>query len=68
MDSKFYMEWHGKLGEWIVKHGGNIVSQHDTQLQAEQWVKTHYPSHGREVERVQVRKNSPRGVKRGEWR
>jgi len=65
MDSKFYIEWRESLGKWIVKFQGSIQAQFDTQAQAEQWVKTHYPNHGREIERVQIRSNSPHGVKVG---
>jgi hypothetical protein len=32
------------------------------------WVERNYPSHAYETERVQVRENSPRGARRGEWR
>ena len=68
MDSKLYIEWREKLGKWVIEYRGNVVSQHNTQLEAEQWKQTHYPNHGHEIERVQVRSNSPRGARVGEWR
>lgn len=68
MDSKLYIEWRERLGKWVVEYRGNVVSQHNTQAEAEQWKRAQYPNQGYEVERVQVRNNSPRGVKVGEWR
>jgi hypothetical protein len=68
MDSKLYIQWREKVGKWVVEYRGNVVSRHDTQEEAEQWKKSHYPNHGHEKERVQVRKNSPPGVRVGEWR
>lgn len=68
MDSKLYIEWRERLRRWVVKYQGNVISQHKTQAQAEQWVLRYYPDHGYEIERVEVRKNSPHGVKPGEWR
>ena len=56
------------LTKWIVKFQGRVISQHDTQAEAQKWVERNYPSHAYETERVEVRKNSPRGVKPGEWR
>jgi hypothetical protein len=68
MDSKLYIEWRDTLGKWIVKYQTQIVSQQDTQAAAERWVRIRYPGHGYEVERVVVRKNSPKGARHGEWR
>lgn len=68
MDSKLYIEWSESLENWVVKYQGQVVSQHRTQSHAEQWVQGNYPNHGYEIERVQVRRNSPRGAKKGEWR
>lgn len=68
MDLKLYIEWRGSLGMSVVKYHGSVISQHPVQDEAERWVKRNYPNHGYEIERVQVRKNSPRGVKPGEWR
>src|SRR5438045_4699920 len=68
MDTKLYVEWRETLKKWIVKFEGRIISQHDTQAEAQKWVERNYPSHAYETERVEVRKNSPRGVKPGEWR
>ena len=68
MDSKLYIEWRESLGMWVVKYRGSVISQHAVQDEAERWVKRNYPNHGYEIERVQVRKNSPHGVKPGEWR
>jgi hypothetical protein len=67
MDTKLYVEWRKTLGKWIVRFQGRVISQHDTQAQAQGWVERNYPSHAYETERVQVRENSPRGAKRGEW-
>jgi hypothetical protein len=67
MDSKLYIEWREKLGKWVVEYRGDIISRHDTKAEALRWKRLHYPDHGHESERVQVRENSPRGVKRGEW-
>jgi hypothetical protein len=67
MDSKLYIEWRERLGKWIVEYQGHVVSQHDTKAKAEEWVERSYPDHAYETERVQVRKNSPRGAKRGQW-
>ncbi len=68
MDSKLYIEWRESFNKWIVKYQGNVISRHDIQEEAEQWVKTHYPGHGYEIERVVVRTNSPYGARVGEWR
>jgi hypothetical protein len=68
MDSKLYIEWRESLRMYVVKYRGSVISQHDVQDDAEQWVKRNYPGHGYEIERVIVRSNSPRGVKVGEWR
>jgi len=68
VDTKLYVEWHKTLWKWVVKFHGQVISQHDNQAQAQEWAKRYYPSHAYETERVQVRKNSPRGAKRGEWR
>jgi hypothetical protein len=68
MDTKLYVEWRKTLGKWIVRYQGQVISQHDTQAQAQEWVERNYPGHAYETERVQVRENSPRGAKRGEWR
>jgi hypothetical protein len=68
VDAKLYVEWHKALGKWVVKFHGRVISQHDNQAQAQEWVERNYPSHSYETERVQVRKNSPRGAKPGEWR
>ena len=68
MDSKLYIEWRETLAKWIVKYHGNVVTERSTQADAERWVQNNYPGHGYEIERVVVRKNSPHGVKPGEWR
>jgi hypothetical protein len=68
MDTKLYIEWRNRLGEWHVKFQGAVVSKHQTQAEAEKWVRRYYPNHGYEIERVVVRENSPRGVHIGEWR
>ena len=68
MDTKLYIEWREGLGQWVAKYQGSVRSQHNTQADAERWVQRNYPGHGYEIERVVRRKNSPRGVKIGEWR
>lgn len=68
MDSKFYIEWHGSLGKWVVKYADHIQAQFNNQEEALHWGQRNYRNHGREIERVQVRSNSPRGAKVGEWR
>jgi hypothetical protein len=68
MDTKLYVEWRETLKKWVVKFQGQVISQHDTQAEAQKWVERNYPSHAYETERVQVRENSPRGAKPGEWR
>ncbi len=68
MDTKLYVEWRETLKKWIVKFEGRVISQQDTQAEAQKWVARNYSSHAYETERVEVRKNSPRGVKPGEWR
>jgi hypothetical protein len=68
MDTKYYIEWHAKIGKWVVKYLGKIQAHFDTQAEALQWGRGSFPGHGHETERVQVRENSPRGVKPGEWR
>lgn len=66
-DTKYYVEWHVRLGKWVVKYKGVIQARFDTKAEAEDWGRRHFPGHGHDSERVQVRKNSPRGARRGEW-
>jgi hypothetical protein len=66
-DTKLYIVWRENLGAYGIRYKGDIIHQAETQQQAKDWVEMHYPNHGYEVERVVVRKNSPRGVKIGEW-
>lgn len=47
MDTKLYIEWRGSLERWVVKYHGSVISQHDTQDDAEQWVRRTYPGQGR---------------------
>lgn len=67
MDSKIYLEWRTKRGKWVVEYRGQVQAQFDTKEQGERWMQTNFPDHGKERERVQVRKNSPGGAKIGEW-
>ena len=53
MDTKLYVEWRQMLGKWVVRFQGRVISQHDTQAQAQKWVDRNYPSHAYETERVQ---------------
>jgi hypothetical protein len=68
MDSKFYIEFNKKLDKWIVRYRGEVQAHFSTQNEALEWGLAVYPGHGYEIERVHIRSNSPRGVKRGEWR
>jgi len=65
MSRRLCETWESASETWATRR---VISQHDTQAQAQQWVERNYPSHAYETERVQVRENSPRGAKRGEWR
>jgi hypothetical protein len=67
MDSKVYLEWRAKLGKWVIEYHGQVQAQFDTKAQGDQWMLANFPNQGKERERVQKRKNSPRGVKVGEW-
>jgi hypothetical protein len=68
MDTKVYVEWRGTLEKWIVKYKGSIQASFGTQAVAVDWATRNFPGHAVEIERVQVRTNSPKGVRRGEWR
>jgi hypothetical protein len=67
MDSKVYLEWRAKLGKWVVEYQGQVQAQFETKAQGDRWMQANFPNHGKERERVQKRKNSPRGAKVGEW-
>ncbi len=67
MDTKYYVEWRERIQKWVVEYRGDIKAKFGTKEEAEQWGRANYPGHGHDSERVQVRKNSPRGVRRGEW-
>jgi hypothetical protein len=67
MDTKYYIEKQKKSQKWAVEYQGDTHGGFDTKDEARDWGKRKYPGHGHEEERVQVRKNSPRGAKRGEW-
>lgn len=67
MDSKVYLEWRAKLNKWVVEYRGQIQAQFDTKAEGDAWMIVNFPDHGKERERVVKRKNSPRGVKVGEW-
>ena len=67
MDSKLYIEWRQKLEKWVVEYREQIQAQFDTKAEAVQWLRRNFPDHGYETERVQVRSNSPRGAKPGQW-
>lgn len=67
MDTKVYLEWRAKLEKWVVEYRGQVQAQFDTKAEADQWMRASFPDHGKERERVQKRKNSPRGAKVGEW-
>jgi hypothetical protein len=68
MDTKLYVEWRETLKKWVVKFQGRVIAQQDTQAEAQKWIERNYPSQAYETERIEVRKNAPRGVKPGEWR
>jgi hypothetical protein len=67
MDTKYYIEWREQSQKWIVEHRGQIQAWFDTKAEAEAWGRSAYPGKGHESERVQVRENSPRGAKPGQW-
>jgi hypothetical protein len=67
MDTKYYVEWRERIQKWVVEYRGSIQGKFDTKEQAENWGKRNFPGHGHDSERVQVRKNSPPHVRRGEW-
>jgi hypothetical protein len=67
MDSKLYIEWRPSLNKWVVEFRGQSQNKCDTKAEAIAWVERYYPDHGWESERVQVRENSPKGAKRGQW-
>jgi hypothetical protein len=67
MDTKVYLEWRAKLGKCVVEYRGQIKAQFDTKAEGDQWMRVNFPDHGKERERVQKRKNSPRDAKVGEW-
>jgi len=66
-DTKYYIEKHKKIEKWVVKFQGGIKAEFGTKKEAQKWGKRNFPGHGHEEERVQVRSNSPRGVREGEW-
>jgi len=66
MDTKVYLEWRAKLGKWVIEYRGQVQAQFDTKAAGNQWTRANFPDHGKERERVQKRKNSPRGAKVGE--
>lgn len=67
MDTKYYVEWRERIKKWVVLYGGNVQGQFDTKEQAQDWAKYRFSGHGHESERVRVRRDSPKGAKRGEW-
>ena len=67
MDSKVYLEWRERLGKWVVEYRGQMGAQFDTKAQGDQWMRANFSDHGKERERVQKRKNSPRNARVGEW-
>jgi hypothetical protein len=67
MDTKYYVEWRERIQKWVVEYRGSVQATFDTKQEAEDWGKRNFPGHGHESERVQVRKNSPKRAKRGEW-
>lgn len=67
MDTKYYVEWRERIQEWVVEYRGSVQAKFATKEEAEEWGRINFPGHGHDSERVQVRKNSPRGARRGEW-
>ena len=67
MDTKTYTEWREALGKYVVLLRGQVQATFDTKKEADDWAQAAFPSRGHESQRVQVRKNSPRGVRSGEW-
>jgi len=68
MDAKMYIVWRGASGVWVVLFHGNILHESDTQEKARDWLLRTHPGQGYEIERVQVRENSPPNARIGEWR
>jgi len=67
VDTKYYIKWHQRIEKWVIKYCGDIQARFDTKAEAQDWGTKNFPSHGHEEERVQVRSNSPRGARKGEW-
>jgi hypothetical protein len=67
MDTKYYIEWREKIQRWAVAYQGNVQAKFNTKVEAEEWGRRNFSGHGHDSERVQVRRNSPRGARRGEW-
>ena len=67
IDTKYYVERRARVKKWVVEYRGEVKASFDTKEEAELWGRRNYPGHGHESERVQVRENSPRGARRGEW-
>jgi hypothetical protein len=67
MDTKYYIDGRERIQKWLVEYRGNVQARFDTKEEAEEWRRLNFRGHGHDSERVQVRKNSPRGVKWEEW-
>jgi hypothetical protein len=67
MDTKYYIEWRERIRKWVVLYRCNVQATFDTKEEAEEWGRRNFAGHGHDSERVRVRKDSPRGAKRGEW-
>jgi hypothetical protein len=67
MDTKTYTEWRESLKKYVVLFRGAVQGTFDTKADADRWARQAFPGRGHESERVQVRENSPRGARNGEW-
>jgi len=67
MDTKYYVDWRERIQKWVVLYHGDVQATFDIKEEAEEWGRRNFRGHGHESERVMVRKNSPRGARRGEW-
>jgi hypothetical protein len=67
MDTKYYIEKPKKIQKWVLEYQDVVQAKFDTKTEAKEWGRKHFPGHGHESERVQVRENSPKGAKKGQW-
>src|SRR5487761_1681661 len=54
-------------GTYTAEYRGQARAQFDTKAQGDQWMLANFPNYGKERERAQKRRDSPRGATVGEW-